>query len=229
MNIVITGTSTGIGHHLCERLIDDGHIVFGCSRKPTTFSHKNYQHFELDVADEKAVLKMVSEVRANCSNIDVLINNAGIGNLNHLFTTPVNTVRNIFETNFIGTFLFCREVGKAMSGKKFGRIINLSSVASPLNLQGESIYAASKAAIENFSRTIAKELAPYGINVNCIGPGPIDTNLTKTISKEKLANVRSQQILNEDLNEDDIYNLVCFLISKASSKITGQFFYPGGV
>ncbi|MBI1182859.1 SDR family NAD(P)-dependent oxidoreductase [bacterium] len=229
MNIIITGSRTGIGRAITEEMLNRGHSVFGCSRGNSDLQHPDYTHFELDVADENAVKQLFDAFKRKHKELDVLINNAGTASMNHLLLTPANTVKQIFETNFVGTFIFCREAGKIMSRQNHGRIINMSSVASALHLPGESVYAASKAAVENFSVTAAKELSSFNITVNTIGPGPVKTALTQNIGDEKLTKVAEQLITQKRTQIADIVNIIDFLIDEKSEQITGQHFYIGGV
>ena len=118
---VITGTRKGLGKDLAEHYISLGHRVAGCSRGKASIEHPSYLHFELDVADEKAVVGMVRNVNKQFGRIDILLNNAGIAAMNHLLTTPYSSAHAIFNTNFFGTFLFTSEVAKRMMKQKQGR------------------------------------------------------------------------------------------------------------
>src|SRR5437867_1646916 len=145
---LITGTRKGIGRYLAEHYIKKGHIVIGCSRSGIDWSLEGYQHFIADVTDEAVVKKIFSHIRKTYGRLDILINNAGIASMNHVALTPLSTVNDILGTNVVGTFLFCREASKLMSKHRYGRIVNFTTVATPLRLEGEAIYAASKAAIK---------------------------------------------------------------------------------
>ena len=193
--MVITGTRKGIGRYLSEYYLEKGMIVCGCSRSESDLEHENYEHFCLDVADEKAVKRMVSSIVKKHKRIDYLINNAGIASMNHSFLTPFSVMEKIFQTNVFGSFLFCREAGKIMSKNKFGRIINFTTVAAPLNLEGEAVYAASKTAIESLTRTLSKEFGVNGITINAIGPSPIKTDLIKNVGEKKLNNLLKKQAI----------------------------------
>ena len=154
--IIITGTRKGIGKNLASYYLEQGFIVAGCSRKNSSIDHKNYRHFSLDVADEDLVKKMVNSVKKEFGGIDCLINNAGIASMNHTLTTPYNTVKNIFSTNMFGTFLFVREVSKIMIRKRYGRIINFSTVATGIRLEGEATYAASNLPLQISHKLLQK-------------------------------------------------------------------------
>ncbi|BBP43090.1 SDR family NAD(P)-dependent oxidoreductase [Thiosulfativibrio zosterae] len=226
---LITGTRKGLGKKLAEHYLTQGHWVAGCSRGKSTIEHQNYLHFELDVADEKAVISMVRQVKKKVGSIDFLLNNAGMAAMNHIFTTPYQHAHSLFKTNFFGTFLFVREVGKLMLKQQRGSIVNFTSVAAPLNLEGEAVYAASKAAIESFTRVAAKELGAYGVRVNAIGPTPVKTDLIKNVPDHKLQDLLNQQAIKRFGEFDDVLNVIDFFNADRSHFITGQTLYLGGV
>lgn len=228
-NYIITGTRKGLGKELAEYYLNQGHKVAGCSRGKSSISHENYLHFELDVADEKAVIKMVRRVKKEFGSIDILLNNAGIAAMNHLLTSPYNNAKNVFSTNFFGTFLLTREVSKVMMRLKRGSIVNYTTVAVPLDLAGEAVYAASKAAVESFTRTSAKELGEFGIRVNAVGPTPVYTDLVRNIPKIKLDELLEQQIIHRFGETEDVRNVIDFFNKEESNFITGQIIYLGGV
>ncbi|MGA1791372.1 MAG: SDR family NAD(P)-dependent oxidoreductase [bacterium] len=227
--MVITGTRKGIGKALGEYYLNKGFSVIGCSRKEGSIADPNYYHYQLDVADEKAVISMVKDVAKRFGRIDVLINNAGMASMNHILLTSVDAVKKIYNTNLIGTFLFLREVGKVMAKQKRGRIINFTSVATPLRLAGEAIYASSKAAIVNLTEIAAKELADFNVTVNAVGPTPINTDLIKTVPKEKIEVLMEQQAIKRFGEFGDVTNVIDFFIDEKSDFITGQIIYLGGV
>ncbi|ASD68087.1 SDR family NAD(P)-dependent oxidoreductase [Pseudoalteromonas piscicida] len=229
LNIVITGTRKGLGKALAEYYLAKGHTVLGCSRQDGTIEHEKYAHYSVDVADESAVINMVRSIRKEYKRVDVLINNAGMAAMNHLLTTPLSSAEKVVKTNLFGTFLFTREVAKLMMKQKSGSIVNYSTVAVPLDLEGEAIYAASKAAVESLTRISAKELAPYGIRVNAVGPTPVPTDLIKAIPKNKIDELLESQAIKRLGEEQDVINVVDFFISPQSDFITGQVLYLGGV
>lgn len=226
---LITGTSKGIGEYLASYYTEKGYQVIGCSRRPVTSKTDNYRHFSLDIADESSVKQMFTEIKKGYGRLDVLINNAGIASMNHILLTPTKVVRNIFETNFIGTFLCSREAAKLMKQRGSGRIINFTSVATPLKLEGEAVYASSKAAIITFTQIIAKELASFGVTVNAIGPTPIETDLIKSVPKEKINDLLQRQAIKRLGKFSDVSNVIDFFIRPESDFITGQVIFLGGV
>jgi len=227
--IIITGTRKGIGRYLAEQYLQEGDIVYGCSRRICDIEHPNYHHTRLDVSDEAEVVSFVRNVYKNHKHIDVLINNAGCASMNHFLLTPYDTAKKVFNTNFFGTFLMCREVAKYMVKNKSGRIVNYSTVAVALNLHGELVYSASKAAIEQLTRVLADEIGESGITVNAVGPTPIDTDLIKNVPENKLQNLLSHQCIKRFGQFEDVKNVIDFFLKPESNFITAQTIYLGGV
>jgi 3-oxoacyl-[acyl-carrier protein] reductase len=228
--VLITGTRKGIGRHLVDHFLNKDYEVAGCSRDDFEgpLPH-GYRHYRADVGDERAVVDMVRDIHKSCGSITVLVNNAGIASMNHLLLTPLSTIERIFSTNVFGTFLVMREVAKVMSAAHYGRIVNFASVATPLDLQGEAGYAASKAAVESLTRIAARELAPFNITVNAVGPAPVLTDLIHGVPKKTLDALIGKQPIPRLAEQRDITNVVDFLVSRASDFITGQTIYLGGV
>ena len=227
--IVITGTRKGIGKEMAEHYLAEGWQVVGCSRGECSIEHDHYQHFALDVSDEDAVIAMARTIKASHGKVDALLNNAGIASMNHALLTPASTVTRILQTNVVGTFLFCREMSKLMRRTENGRIINFTTVAHPLNLEGEAIYAASKAAVESLTRILARELAELKITVNAIGPTPIETDLIRGVPQKKMDALLARQALGRMGEVRDVINAVDFYLRGESDFITGQVLYLGGI
>ena len=239
---VITGSSRGIGQALANYYLDHGAFVCGCSRSAASINHERYRHFCIDLGLEAPVVEMVRLVAREFGGIDVLINNAGLASMNHILTTPYSSMQTIFATNVLGSLLFVREVAKLMSRRykailKAGhpachppfRIINFATVAVALRLEGEALYAASKAAIINLTEVLAKELGALGITVNAIAPAPLPTDLIKGLPKDKLDALIQRQALKRLANMEDVINVLDFFINPSSDFITGQVLYLGGV
>ena len=227
--VAITGTRKGIGRYLAEHFLDKGWIVEGCSRGESDLEHPQYHHTCLDVSDEKAVVAMMHAVNRRHGRLDVLLNNAGIASMNHFMLTPGKTVETIFRTNVFGTFLFCREAAKLMGRRKSGRIVNFATVATPLKLEGEAAYAASKAAVVSLTEILAREAAGLGVTVNAVGPTPVPTDLVGSVPQEKMDALIARQSIARYGTMEDVLNVVEFFIRPESDFVTGQTLYLGGV
>ncbi|MFM7390688.1 MAG: SDR family NAD(P)-dependent oxidoreductase [Vampirovibrionales bacterium] len=226
---LITGTRKGIGRFLAEHYLAQGHVVYGCSREASDLEHPQYHHFTLNVADEAAVVAMLRTVAANEGVLHHVLNNAGIASMNHTLLTPLHVLDNIFSTNVKGTFLFCREAAKLMSRHRYGRIVNFATVATPLRLEGEAVYAASKAAVASLTQVLANELAPYHITVNAVGPTPIETDLIKNVPPAKMEALLARQGIQRFGTLADVANVTDFFLQPSSNFVTGQVLYLGGV
>jgi len=185
---LITGTSQGLGLALAERLLADGWIVHGFARGAQTITHERFRTHAVDVTDESAVRAAVATI-AESGRIDLLINNAGAASMNALLLTPGAIAESLMRVNYLGTFHCLQAVGKVMVRQRAGRIVNVTTVAVPLSLEGEAAYVASKAAVEALTKVAAKELAASGIIVSAVGFGPIDTVLTRAVPKAALAKI----------------------------------------
>src|SRR5438128_6620105 len=227
--VLISGASKGIGRALVEYYAGKKCQVIGCSRSPFEGELQNYRHCRLDVADESAVKDMFAQIRKTEGRLDVLINNAGIASMNHSLLTPMATVKKIIETNFIGTFLLCREAARLMQAHRYGRIVNFATVAVPLKLEGEAVYAASKAAVISLTQILAREFADFGVTVNAIGPAPIRTDLIRGVSPEKLDALIERQAIKRYGEPQDVIQVIDFFVQPASDFVTGQVIYLGGV
>jgi 3-oxoacyl-[acyl-carrier protein] reductase len=227
--VLITGTRKGIGRGLAKHYASSGYDVIGCSRSPFGGELPNYRHYCLDVCDETAVKRMFSEIRKQEGRLDVLINNAGVASMNHSLLTPIATVNKMMETNFTGTFLFCREAARLMQIRRYGRIVNFATVAVPLKLEGEAVYAASKAAVISLTQILAREFAEFGITVNAIGPSPIRTDLIAGVPPEKLDALIERQAIRRYGEPRDVAHVIDFFVNPASDFVTGQTIFLGGV
>ncbi len=224
--IIVTGCSSGIGFYLANNLTKFNYEVIGLSRNEPSKKY-NFNFEKCDVRDFSSVSNFFSKIKKD-KDIYALLNVAGVASMNLLLSTPEETVRNIVNTNLIGTIFCTREIIPAFVRSKAGRIINFSSLAVKIGLQGESVYVASKAGVEGFSRSIARELASFNVTVNCISPGPVKTRLTEKVPKTYIDKVMQQQIMTDQCTEEDILNCVKLILDSKSDKITGENFIIGG-
>ena len=227
--MIVTGARKGIGRFLAEHYLAEGWTVAGCSRDASDLVHPDYRHFQLDVADERSVVAMLRAVGRAFGRLDVLLNKAGMASMNPALPTPRTTVERIFQTNVFGTFLFCREAAKLMGRRKYGRIVNFATVATPLKLEGEAAYAASKAAVVSLTEVLAREVAGLGVTVNAVGPTPVPTDLVGSVPEAKMTALIARQAIPRYGEMRDVLNAVDFFIRPESDFVTGQTLYLGGV
>jgi 3-oxoacyl-[acyl-carrier protein] reductase len=227
--VVITGATRGLGLVLAQHYLAGGSEVIGCGRTPSTIEHPRYTHRLVDVTDADEIDDFFDELARRPGKVNALINNAGIASMNALALTPLETARRVMDTNLLGAFSFTRSAIRILRGAESARIVNFTSVAVPLRLEGEAIYAASKAAVETLTKISARELAPFGITCNAIGPSPIKTGLLSGVSDKKLARLIEAQAIRRWAVPEDVVNVVDFFLRPESSMITGQVIYLGGV
>jgi 3-oxoacyl-[acyl-carrier protein] reductase len=224
--IIVTGASKGLGRAICERLLSSGEEVFGLSRD---VSNLPFESMKCDVSSHEEVKRVAQALKRGGKKITGLINSAGIASLNLVVTTPPSVAEKIIKTNLLGTIYCCQLLAPLIFRHKSGLIINFSTLAVALGLKGESIYVASKAGVEGFTRAFAREMADFNVNVNCIAPGPIDTSLIKNVSPSLIANVVSRQIFQKQFTPEAVCDLVEVLLDPKSKALSGQILHVGGV
>ena len=224
--IVVTGASRGIGKAISEHLSDKGEKVIGLSKSKFT---SNIESFECDVSDHSAVKVVAQKVKRMKQPLKAVINAAGVASMNLALTTDKKTVQKLVQTNLVGTIYCCQLFAPIMLRRKYGNFINFSTIAVSLALKGESVYSASKAGIEVFSRSFAREMADFNVRVNCIAPGPIRTDLLRGITDLQIEKITSQQVIPRIFEKSDICDLVDLLLDEKASSLSGHVFNVGGV
>ena len=170
----------------------------------------------------------MSQAQASCDSIDILINNAGITKDNVFLRMQKDQWDDVINVNLNSNFLLTKLVIKGMIKKRWGRIVNITSVVAKMGNPGQANYVASKSAIEGFSRTLAQEVASRNITINCVAPGFVDTDILSTIEPEKLKDMTKNIPVGRIGTPEDVSNAVFFLSSEESSYITGQVIHVNG-
>lgn len=224
--IIVTGASRGLGKAIAQHLTDKGEKVIGLSR---SIDNPSVKSIKCDVSDYSSVKNAAQQIKKMKTPIKAFVNAAGIASMNMAVTTDESTVQKLVQTNLVGTIYCCQLFAPIMLRQKKGIFVNFSTIAVALALKGESIYAASKAGVEAFSRTFAREMADFNVRVNCIAPGPIKTDLLKGITDTQIKKIISQQIIQKQFQKSDVCNLIELLIDEKASSLSGQVLNIGGV
>ncbi len=231
--VLITGGSRGIGKAVAIKFAEKGNqiIINYVSEKTDTEKLKNelleagakdVLLIKADVSNSEDVKNMVKESIEKFEKIDILVNNAGITKDNLLMRMSEEEFDKVIQINLKGTYLVTKEVTKYMMKKRSGSIVNLASVVGVAGNAGQCNYAASKAGIIGFTKSIAKELASRNIRANAVAPGFIETDMTNVLKEEIKENINSQISLRRMGSAKEVAELVYFLGEDASSYITGQ-------
>jgi 3-oxoacyl-[acyl-carrier protein] reductase len=235
---LVSGGSRGIGRAVVELFARDGvDVVFfyrgnaPAAQDVVTAVHSgggNCEALQVDVTDAEAVTTAVEAIVDKRGRIDVLVNNAGIVRDNLLGMLEDEDIRAVLDTNIGGVFNLTRAVSRHMISKRSGRIINLSSVAAEKGGRGQSNYAASKGAIEAFTRAMAVELASRKITVNCVAPGVIETEMSQQVRDLADDQIKARILLRRYGQAQDVAHAVWFLASRFADYITGEVLHVDG-
>jgi 3-oxoacyl-[acyl-carrier protein] reductase len=228
---LVTGASRGIGRAIAVRLAACGAAVAGVARTldglQTTLqtireAGGTAEGYAANVAVSAEVQRVVDEIEAKFQRIDVLVNNAGLTRDGLMLRMEDSAWQDVIDTNLKGTFLFSKAVGVCMMRARYGRIINISSVAGLTGNPGQANYAASKAGVIGFSKTVARELGSRGITVNVVAPGFITTDMTDVLPEKIKTEVKERVPVRRFGTPEDIADLVCYLAGPGASYLTGQ-------
>jgi 3-oxoacyl-[acyl-carrier protein] reductase len=223
--IIVTGGSRGIGKAIAEKFAEEGAkvvITYKNAVDAEYFEGKGIKHAMCDAANTAEVQVFIDSVIKEFGKVDVLVNNAGLTKDGLLMRMSEADWDIVLNTNAKGVFNFTKAVCRQMISQKQGKIVNISSVVGITGNAGQSNYSASKAAVIGFTKSIAKELASRNINVNCIAPGYIDTDMTSKLNDNIKQGILEAIPLKKIGSGDDIANAVMFLSSSKADYITGQ-------
>lgn len=234
---LVTGASRGIGKAIALELGHQGMIVLGTAtsdKGAQDISNYLAEHsiegsgFRLDVASAESVTSVLESIEQQYGAPLVVINNAGITKDNLLMRMKAEEWSEVIETNLNALYRICRLTLKGMTKARWGRIINISSVVASSGNPGQTNYAATKAAVEGFSRSLAREIGTRSITVNCVAPGFIDTDMTRSLAANQIESLLSQIPLARFGKPEEIAAAVGFLASDAGAYITGETLHVNG-
>ena len=229
--ILITGASRGIGRDIALNSKEKGYKVLGTSTTNegvSSLKENGIHGLQLDLNDKKSVESFNGLLTQEHPDIAVLVNNAGITRDNIVLRMTEEEWMDVLNINLNGAFKITKTVLKFMLKKRWGRILNITSTSASTGNRGQANYAAAKAGIEAFSKSLAKEVGSRGITVNAIAPGYIQTDMTEVISENVKEEILSQIPLSRFGKPEEISQLVDFLISDEASYITGQTIHING-
>src|SRR5262249_45836491 len=228
-HVLITGGRRGLGLALARHCLARGDCVTTCGRSEmANLQPDRHRHTVSDLTRPDDIDALFLGVRNEVGYLDALFNNAAIANMNALALTPVEAIQGIMRTNVEAVMLTTRAAIRLLRHSEAGRIVNVSTVAVPLRLRGEAIYAASKSAVEIFTRVAAREVGEFGVTCNAVGPSPIRTGLIAGVDEPKLNRLIADQAIRRWATPEDFINVVEFFLSQESGMVTGQIVYLGG-
>lgn len=228
-NVIVTGSSRGVGELLTRHFLDEGATVIGVARGPASCEHKRYHHHQADIADPAEVLKLFAALRTSVKTVDVVVNNAAVLTSQYAMIMPVGAAQAMVNLNLLAPFLVAREAARLMRKAKAGRIINISSMAVSLEPEGDSVYAACKAGLTTLSNILAKEFASFNVTCNTLGITAVETDMLKQLPRDKIDAVVARLPIPRYATADDILNVIDFFASERSGYVTAQTIYLGGV
>ena len=234
---LVTGASRGIGKAIALELATQGHTVIGTGTSPASAENVTTdlraaraqgRGAVLDVNDLQQIESVVNEITDEFGPISVLVNNAGVTEDNLLMRMKPSQWEKTLNTNLAAVFALTKLCLKGMTKARYGRIINLSSVVGATGNAGQTNYAASKAGLIGFTKSLALEIASRGITVNAVAPGFIDTDMTSALAEEQRSRLLEAIPLARLGRAEDISKAVAFLVSDDASYITGQVLHVNG-
>jgi 3-oxoacyl-[acyl-carrier protein] reductase len=235
---LVTGGSRGIGRAIVKALAREGAVVHFLYRSADDAAAALVREVEeaggravghkVDVTRHDELKQAVDEIQRAHGRLDLLVNNAGINRDNLALLMSVDEFRSVLETNLVSAFVLCQLAARQMMRRKSGAIVNMSSVAAHRPQVGHSNYACSKAALEAFTVSLAKEVAPKGIRVNCVAPGVIETEMMQSLIEKRGEEYLRRIPQARYGTPDDVSDLCLYLLSDEARYITGRSFAVDG-
>ncbi len=225
---IVTGGARGIGLSISQNLAKSGAKVFALGRSENIDVGEEITYVQCDVSNLEDVQEVFKAIQKEAGSIDILVNNAGITKDNLLLRMSEQDFDDVISINLKGVFNTCKAVSRYMLSQKQGRIINIGSIVGTTGNAGQSNYAASKAGLIGFTKSLAKELAARNILVNLLAPGYIQTDMTGKLTDEQIDSFKNNIPLKRAGQPDDISDVVKFFASDESRYITGQVLHVDG-
>lgn len=227
--VLITGVSRGIGRCLAAGFISKGYRVIGLGRTEQC-DIEGIHYFQFDLENTSDIESLIGKIKRDFGVIDILINNAAINpSIKPVALSRLPELRSTFEVNFFAAAALCMSVVKQMSRKRWGRIINIGSMAIAHEVKGESAYTSSKSALKAYTRVLAKEVYGLGILVNMVCPSAIPTELMGKIDPQALDEVLKRNAIPSCGTPEDVFDACFWLCQDSANSVTGQVIYLGGV
>lgn len=226
---VVTGSRRGVGRIVAEHLLAQDARVFGIARGEASFEHEHYIHIQADISDPDAVAGAFRTIAGQTSNLQIAVNNAGVLTSMHAMLMPPGAAKAMLDTNLFGTFLVSREAAKLMKRGRWGRIVNIGSMAAALEPAGDSIYAVTKAGVATMANVLARELGPFGITCNTLAVTAIETDMLTQLPADRIDAIIKTLPVPRAASPADLVNVLDFFLSEASDYITAQTIWLGGV
>jgi 3-oxoacyl-[acyl-carrier protein] reductase len=226
---LVTGARRGVGRIVSEHFLSRGAEVVGLARGEPTIDHPRYRHCRVDLADAEAIQAVFADLRGTVEHVDIVVNNAAVLTSQYAMIMPAGAAQAMVNVNLLAPFMVSREAAKLMRKRKWGRIINIGSMAVSLEPVGDSVYAACKAGLSTMANVMAREFASFNVTCNTIAVTAIDSDMLRQLPRDKVEAIIERLPLPRFAEGDDILNVIDFLASERSSYITAQTIFLGGV